>query len=354
MSDKESRTEKATPKRLAKNREEGRVPISSESIAVTAMICSTAALTMVLNKAGSNLLSYFRTVFSNLDQLAQQGPTEWTRSSIQIMASFVVPVALAGSLGALAVGLGQTRGLFSLKKLTRFDFSFLFNPLPALKRLLISKDTVIMLLRSLIKVVVVVGFTWRIFLQELQVMVDIGTKTPLEILSRLWSTMLNLGARIGACLIVFSVVDYLWVRYRTDKDMRMTKQEVKQEHREGEGSPEVKKRQRGKQQEVVRGRMMGMVKKADVVVVNPTHYAVALRYDSATMASPKVVAKGKNLLAARIRELARGHRIPIVHNPPLTRSLYAEVKVGRMVPPHLFGAVAEILAYVYRLRGRMV
>lgn len=133
----------------------------------------------------------------------------------------------------------------------------------------------------------------------------------------------------------------------------MSKQEVRDEAREHDGDPGVKRRQAMKRREMLRKSMMAQVRRADVVVVNPTHYAVALRYDAATMQAPQVVAKGHDDLAARIRAVARSYQVPVVHNPPLARALFAAVRIGRSVPAQLYGAVAEVLAHVYRIRGRV-
>jgi flagellar biosynthetic protein FlhB len=158
--------------------------------------------------------------------------------------------------------------------------------------------------------------------------------------------------KAAAVFVVFGVLDLVRQKRRFTKDLKMTKQEVKEEAKENEVSPHVKGKIRRMQRDAARRRMLQDVATATAVVVNPTHYAVAVKYQHETMATPMVVAKGKNLLALRIREIAKQHNIPLVENPPLAQALYKSVDVGREIPPHLYRAVAEILAYIYRLARR--
>jgi flagellar biosynthetic protein FlhB len=172
----------------------------------------------------------------------------------------------------------------------------------------------------------------------------------------LWAATIAILTRIIAwvavVLAILGVADYLYQRWRHTGDLRMTKQQVKEEHKTMEGDPEIKGRRLRVARQIALQRLRQSVPKADVIVTNPTHFAVALRYDAATMAAPKVVAKGADLMAFRIREIAAAHGVPIVERPPLARALYAGVPVGRTIRPEFYEAVAEILAFVYRLNGR--
>ncbi len=164
--------------------------------------------------------------------------------------------------------------------------------------------------------------------------------------------MFSLAMRLGAALLFLALLDYAWQRYRTERDMRMTKEEVKDEMRSMEGDPLVRRRRREVQLQMAMQRLRKDVPKADVVVTNPTHVAVAIKYDGDTMAAPKIVAKGADYLALRIRQIAAEFGIPIVQRPPLARAIYESVEVGEYVPERLYRAIAEILAYVYELTGR--
>jgi flagellar biosynthetic protein FlhB len=162
----------------------------------------------------------------------------------------------------------------------------------------------------------------------------------------------RLALRIALFLLVLAVIDYGYQRWAFEKQIRMTKEEVRQEHRQYEGNPQIKARIRARQRQLARRRMMEEVPHADVVLTNPTHVAVALRYDPTTMSAPKVVAKGAELLAEKIKEIARQHDVPVLENPPLARSLYKNVEIGREIPTEFFAAVAEVLAFVYQIDAR--
>ncbi|HPM25323.1 MAG TPA: EscU/YscU/HrcU family type III secretion system export apparatus switch protein, partial [Phycisphaerae bacterium] len=165
--------------------------------------------------------------------------------------------------------------------------------------------------------------------------------------------LFDLAVRLAIALLVLGILDYLIQRWKLERRLRMTKQEVRDELKKMEGDPLVKQRRRQIQARLALQRIRAEVPRADVVVTNPTHFAVALRYDEATMSAPRVTAKGRDLLAERIRQLAQQHGVPIVQRPPLARALYTGVEVGQEVPPAFYRAVAEVLAYVYQLSGRV-
>lgn len=348
MADKESRTEKATPRRRQKYREEGKVATSREVVSLAVLVAGGGALCLVLGRGGAELMHVSQTMLGKLEQLVHGGSTVWIGPVVTAGVLLLLPVALAGTAAALGSGLAQTGGLVTFKSLVP-KASFL-NPLPKLKEMFFSKQAVISLLQSAGKVMVICAFTFQMFWQELEAMVELGNKPVVAILVHLGSIILRLGLRVVLLLALFAVLDVVLVRRRMDEQMKMSKQELRDEHRNYEGDPEVKRRQKGRQRELSQKRMLGQVAKADVVLVNPTHYAVAVRYDAALMPAPQVTAKGSEEVAARIRDVARSHGVPVVHNPPLARSLYGEVKLGGLVPTRLYGAVAEVLAYVYRLR----
>ncbi len=185
-------------------------------------------------------------------------------------------------------------------------------------------------------------------LDELGALVGLG---PQELLERGAGTVLTIAQRAGMGYLLIAVVDLVWQRYRHEKQMKMDKEEVKQEFKQQTVSPEVRSAIRRRQMQVARARMMADVPGADVVVTNPTHYAVALRYSSDAPA-PIVVAKGQDIVAARIKALAAEHDVPVIPDPPLARALHASVEIGTEIPEELFGAVAQVLAFVYRTAGR--
>lgn len=178
--------------------------------------------------------------------------------------------------------------------------------------------------------------------------------TGTEAIAGFWQILYNVALRIILALLVLGVLDYLYQRWEYAKSLRMTKKELKDEYKQLEGDPQIKSRIKQRQRQLAMRRMMQDVPKADVVITNPTHYAVALRYDAATMAAPQVVAKGEGYLAARIREIAEENKVPLVENPPLARAIYKAVDVGGFIPAELYQAVAEVLAFVYRLQRRKI
>jgi flagellar biosynthetic protein FlhB len=174
---------------------------------------------------------------------------------------------------------------------------------------------------------------------------------PAEISANVGSLVYGFAMKTGVLLLIVGAADYYWTRRKIEQSIRMTKQEVRDEARNAEGNPEVRYKIRRKQRELALRSMMAEVPKADVIVTNPTHYAVALRYKADTMAAPTVVAKGKGYVALRIREIAEQNNVPLMENKPLARALFKTVEVGKQIPVELFKAVAEVLAYVYRLRA---
>jgi len=352
LEDKANKTEKATPRKRERAREEeGKVATSKEIYTIAVLVTGTFTLYMIIGHAGEGLLNYCRTVLGGLNEAVVNDNGQWYRGAVPTYAMFLVPVSLAGTVSVLAAGFTQTRGLFTLKvmqlKVERL------NPLPKLKNMFASKQAVIQLLQAVGKVGVIAGLTFHIFWQEIKVVINLGTRSPSEILSHIGDAVVRLGSRVVLLLILFAILDYILAHRRLEKQLRMSKREVKEEHKQYEGDPEIKRHQYKMRAEMSRNRMMAEVPSADVVLVNPTHYAVALSYNAAEMAAPQVCASGKDNVAAKIRELARANSVPVVHNPPLTRKIFAEAGPGDEIPANLFGAVAEVLAFVYKLRGRL-
>jgi flagellar biosynthetic protein FlhB len=174
------------------------------------------------------------------------------------------------------------------------------------------------------------------------------------IVSTVEATVYAIALRFGILLFILGCADYAWEKWRLEQSLMMSKSEVKEEAKQAEGSPEAKSAVKQRQRAAARRRMMAAVPRATVVVTNPTHYAIALEWDELTMAAPVLIAKGADLMAKRIREVATEHGIPIMENPPLARTLYDKVALDSPIPPHLYSAVAQVIAFVYRLKNRSV
>ena len=186
--------------------------------------------------------------------------------------------------------------------------------------------------------------------ESLVLLYDMPLKQAIGLMGNL---IIDLGFRIAAAYMVIAFIDLIYQRRKFNKDMMMTKKEVKDEYKNSEGDPQVKGAQKRRMMEASRRRMMQQLPQADVVITNPTHYAVAIKYDAEESDAPIVVAKGADYLAQKIKEIAKDNKVEIVENKPLARMLYANVEVGEMVPPELYKAVAEVLAYVYHLQGKV-
>ncbi len=229
------------------------------------------------------------------------------------------------------------------------DFSKL-NPITGMSRF-ISKKSFIEVIKSLLKVLLVGWIAYSTVLdnfKEALILVDTNVGSTLSYLGRVSTLIL---AKICAVLILIAFLDFLFVKWEMEEKMKMTKQELKEEFKESEGDPHIKAQIRSIQQQMARKRMMAEVPKADVIVTNPTHLSIAIRYDSKEMAAPVIIAKGADLVAMKIREIAREHGIAIIENPPVARLLH-KLDIGEHIPEDLFKVVAEILAHVYSLKGK--
>ena len=224
------------------------------------------------------------------------------------------------------------------------------NPLQGMKRLF-GKNALVEGLKATAKALLIGVAAWLALRPRMEELAALTGASPRELFAVVVAAVRDLAWRVGLVLVFLAALDWSWQRYSNRKQMRMTKEEVKQEFKQQDLPPELKRAQRRRQMEMSRSRMLAEVLTADVVVVNPTHYAAALRYDGST-AAPQLVAKGVDHLAAAIRERAKEARVPIVSNPPLARTLYAEVELNAQIPEGLFTAVAEVLAFVFRTAGK--
>jgi flagellar biosynthetic protein FlhB len=224
------------------------------------------------------------------------------------------------------------------------------NPLNGIKKLGFSQGAMIELTKSIFKVTIVGVIGYFAVKQLIENSVQLVDGSPQDVFSSMGSGAFALSMKISSAFIVLAAVDYYAQRKKFQRDTRMSKQEIKEEHKRDEGDPAIKGRMRREMIKRHRRRMMANVPKADVVVTNPTHYAIAIRYDAKKMAAPKVLAKGKDLIAQKIKEIAAEHNIPIVEDKPLAQLLYKTVEIDEQIPPDLFKAVAQILAYIYQMK----
>jgi flagellar biosynthetic protein FlhB len=262
-----------------------------------------------------------------------------------VMAPLLVAMPIIGVLS----NVGQS-GLVLSGKGMMPDISRI-NPLSGFKRLF-SLHTAVELVKTLIKVGIVGWLVYRAYVDSFPTFMSMAGADLAGALGLFISTAFSTCITVGAAFLVLAFLDYGYQRWEFMRDARMTKQELKEEYKQSEGSPEIKAAIRRRQRRMATSRMMKNVPTADVVVTNPTHFAVALRYRGDEMGAPKVVAKGQDLIAQRIKQIARENNVPVVENKPLARALYATVEVDQEIPYDLFQGVAQILAYIYSLKRR--
>lgn len=341
--DREDRTEAATPRRLERAAEQGDVPVSREA-STFAAFAAAAGATAVLANSGGHAFAWFRQSLAG----AGHDRVEFLFPALRALATAVLlPAALALTAAASATLL-QTGFLIHGGALApQLDR---ISPLRGIKRLA-SPETLVQAAKAVLRVLLL-GYVLVLALRPMLPGLPALLHTPpAGLLAILPPVMWRLLAMLGGAQIIFVVFDIFWVRARHAAKLRMTKQEVRDEHKETDGNPLVRQRLRQLRAARAKRRMMAEVQRATVVVTNPTHYAVALAYARGSATAPRLVAKGVDEVAARIREEARNHRVPIVANPPLARALF-RLELETEIPPEHFKAVAEIVAYIWRLNAR--
>jgi flagellar biosynthetic protein FlhB len=340
------KTEAPSSKRREDFRKKGQIAQSKE-------VQTAALFTIIL----LFWVFYLPTFWDGITELIfytwQSSDYEITPASIITLATFLLQKIgwLIAPLFVLVLIIGFFSSVFQFGWLLTAkplipDFSKL-NPIKGMARFF-SKKSFIEVIKSLLKVILVAWVAFSTVIdnfEEALILVDTSLGTTISYLGRIATIIL---AKICAVLILIAFLDFLFVKWELEEKMKMTKQEVKEEYKESEGDPHIKAQIRSIQQEMARKRMMAEVPKADVIITNPTHISIAIRYDSKEMAAPIIIAKGADLVAMKIREIARNHDIPIIENPPVARLLH-KLDIGEHIPEDLFKVVAEILAHVYSL-----
>ncbi len=345
------RTEQPTPRKLQKARQEGQVPQGQEmGTAVTLMV-----LVLSLALMGPHLFGWFRLriesgLTGSTDAFADpQAFIQFFKTRIADTILVMLPILAALTLGGIGAGLAISGVTFSPKAI-QFKWDAI-NPASVLQRGF-SMRTVIRLLTSVAKLFLVSIILWVYLRNQLDTMVTLRWAWSTQIIAVIAKIALGLGLRVGLAMIVLGLADTLYQKWQYIQELKMTRQEVKMERKETDGSPEIKSRLRRLQIETSMKRLSQEVPKASVILVNPTHYAVALRYDAKTMEAPILLAKGADHMAQKIIAIGRSYGIPIVRRPEVTRAIYASVKPGRPIPESLYMAVAEVLAMIYQLRQK--
>lgn len=347
----QERTEAASPRKREEAKKKGQVPKSREVASVAVLLAALGALYFSGPWMLSEIQELMAMTFLGMEQhhITQAMAQRWMMNGFVWGTRLILPLLITVAAAGLAANVLQAGFLFTTESLIpRFSR---MDPLQGLKRLY-SLRSLNELLKSLLKLLVVgtVGFSVvRHESEGIPGMIDMPIDEILLFTSHI---AVKTGLYTSIVLILIAILDYSFQKWQHEKDLRMTKQEMKEEAKHTEGDPLIKSRIRRVQMEMARRRMMQKVPLADVVITNPTHLAVALMYRAQEMDAPRVVAKGAGYLALKIREIAERHQVPIVENKPLAQALFKGADVDDIIPIELYHAVAETLAYVYRLKGR--
>ncbi|SFH62881.1 flagellar biosynthetic protein FlhB [Pseudobutyrivibrio sp. OR37] len=352
------KTEDPTSKKLSDARKEGKVAKSKEVVNGVSLLGFFLALRIFLGFAGVRIEEIFRWIYAFFPDIVNmkggltiQAFTGMFRGVLGKTLIILMPFLLIGFAADFVTNLVQVGWKPTLKplepKLSKF------NPISGFKRIF-SKQSIVNLILAIAKITLVFYIAYisiRDQAKTLFLFYDISLKAALSLIFQI---IVDTGIKISVVYIALGLADYAYQRWKFKDDMKMTKQEVKDEYKNTEGDPQIKGKQRQRMMESSQRRMMSNVPKADVVITNPTHLAVAILYDNTKDDAPRVVAKGEDYLAKKIKDVAKESNVPIVENKPLARALYATVEIDETIPPELYQAVAEILAVVYTNRNQQV
>lgn len=347
----QEKTEKATPKKVQDSRKKGQVAKSQELPAALILTMSFASFLMLGNYYKTHFFNLFGNMFENwlMMELTPGNLGDFFAAILLEIALLLAPIFAIVIIVGVVGNLVQFGFLLATEpiqpKLSKL------NPIEGFKRMF-SMRSIVEFLKSLLKVIIIAVVVYSIISNEWTTIMSLALQPIAAVFSYSAGLVIRLGITIGAILVVLAFLDYLYQKYEHAKSLRMSKQDIKDEHKKSEGDPLIKRKIREKQLRMAISRMMQDIPNADVVITNPTHFAVALKYDSSNMEAPKVVAKGMDHLALKIREVAKEHGVVTMENKPLARALYSQTEIGDSIPADLFQAVAEVLAYVYKLKGR--
>ncbi|MGM0378537.1 MAG: flagellar biosynthesis protein FlhB [Bacillota bacterium] len=346
----EEKTEEPTEKKKKEAREKGQVPESKDLASSFVLLFVFISIDFFSGYIAENFYAIIYYVFDQLDNAANLyklgNLIPFFLKVVYMGAKILIPILLTALFTGALFAYIQVGALFTVDplkpKLSKI------NPIEGFKNLF-SVKSLVELGKSIIKSTILIGYTVYYLQKRLYLIVNALELSVIALIGTIWDLIYSIVIRISIMLIVTGVLDYIYKRWQHNKDLKMTKKEVEDEHKESEGDPQLKSKIRQKQREMSASRMMQEVPDADVVITNPTHYANALKYDKMESDVPIVVAKGKNLIAKNIKKIAKENDISIVENKPLAQELYKVVSLGDEIPENLYQAVAEVLAYVYEV-----
>ncbi len=352
------KTEPATEKKLSDARKEGQVAKSREIANGLGLMALFLILRFWVGIMGQQFLDVFHSVYGKISETVVfwRGYMPGNDTAIvfrELLWDVVLitgPIALIGLIVAFISDVAQV-GWKPTTKPMMPKFSKL-DPISGFKKI-ISVNSLVELIKSIAKIGLIVYICYSYLKDKWELLFLLYDMPLMQALQFIATTVTDLGIRVAAVYMIIAAADFIYQKVKFARDMRMTKQEIKDEYKQQEGDPQIKGKIRQRMREASQRRMMQDLPRADVVITNPTHYAVAIKYDPEVADAPIVLAKGEDYMAAKIKEVAKENKIEIVENKPLARMLYANVDVGQTVPPELYQAVAEVLAFVYHLQGKV-
>ncbi|MBC5635977.1 flagellar biosynthesis protein FlhB [Ornithinibacillus sp. BX22] len=346
------KTEKATPKKRNDERKKGRVAKSQDVNTAFLLLFVLIMMAVFGSFMKDNMLALFQHTFTEFIHwdLTEKNVFQLFKEIMLEFAKIVGPVMIIAVVAGVGSNLMQIGFLFTTEPL-KFDLKKI-DPIQGAKRIF-SLRALVELLKSFLKIVVIGSITFFVIWLFKDDMLMIAFKNAENALAFFARTTLIMGIAATIALLFLAVFDYTYQKYDFEKNIRMSKQDIKDEYKNIEGDPLIKSKIKEKQRQISMRRMMSEIPNADVVITNPTHYAIAIKYDEEKASAPYVVAKGVDHIAFKIREIAKANNVITVENRPLARSLYASVEIGEVVPEEFYQAVAEVLAYVYRMEKKV-
>ena len=346
------KTEKATPKKRKDERKKGNVFTSKDAVTVVSLIASFYGLKIfaptILTSIQDLIKKYISLAGTKEIFLASDIATTFVDLAV-VFLKCAMPLVLISVAVAVIVTMAQTKMLFTTKAAApKFNR---INPLNGIKKMF-SIRAIVELLKSLLKIVILLFIVYSVLVDEVVTLPALMDMTPMTAIMKTGGIIMDVVIKSGIAFVFLAAADYMYQWWEFEKNMKMSKQEIKDEYKQIEGNPQIKGRQRNIQQQRARQRMMQNVPEADVVIRNPTHFAVALKFDRDKDRAPKVIAKGMDQLALRIVQVAEENDVYVTEDRPLARALYDAVEVGEEIPEEFYKAIAKILAFVYNLKEK--
>lgn len=341
------KTEQATPRRREDARKKGQVFKSTDLNSAVILIVGSVLLCVTMNSMIGELKAFTRLYLLDrtLQEFSIQYICDLLLEVMAIMARLLAPILLGTFVAAFAISYLQVGSVFSSEALT--PKLGRMNPLEGFKRIF-SRRAMVELVKSLLKVGITGYIVYSVIKKYYYLFPRFVDMELVATCKTLGTVVFEMAIKVGVCFIIIGLLDYIYQWYEYEKSLKMSKHEVKQEYKQAEGDPLIRSRQRQIQREFAMKRMMAEVPKADVVITNPTHFAIALKYEFEVMDAPVVVARGQDFIALRIKEIARQNGVTIVEDPPLARTLYYGTDIGDVIPEELYQSIAEILAFIYK------